>query len=156
MAVHPINLKPYQEVTHKKEKYSQETFLTAEKNQENFYGFVLEVGEKESHGSYENFKENIKKKSQLNLEKLTRGIVNYEGSNGQTLQLIYNTLNLLPMIIRDGDLHQWSENFALYNSQTQDQSPIFLGYKEGKLQVKAGGYEFTTEVNNERKVVVSP
>ncbi|ACB53977.1 unknown [Crocosphaera subtropica ATCC 51142] len=156
LAVHPINLKSYQEVTNNKDKYLQERFLTAEKNQENFYGFVLEVGEKETHGSYEQFKENSKKKSQLNLEKLTRGIVNYQGTNGQTLQLIYNTLNLLPMIIRNGDLHQWSKNFALYNSQTKDKQPIFLGYKEGKLQIKAGGYEFTTEVSNERKVVVSP
>ena len=43
-----------------------------------------------------------------------------------------------------------------FHSQTKDKYPIFLGYKEGKLQVKAGGYEFKTEVNNERKVVVSP
>ena len=60
------------------------------------------------------------------------------------------------MIIRNGKLHQWSENFALYNSQTKDQSPIFLDYKEGKLQVKVGGYEFETQVSNERTVVVSP
>ncbi len=156
LAIHPINLKPYQEVINKKERYSQEKFFKAEKKGENFYGFVLEVGEKESHGTYQQFKNNIKEKSQLNLEKLTRGIINYQGSNQQTLQLIYNPVNLLPIIIRNGNLHQWSENFALYNSKTKDKSPIFLGYKEGKLQVKTGEYEFKTQVSNERKVVVSP
>ncbi len=156
LAIHPINLKAYQEVKNNREIYSQEKFLTAAGNKENFYGFVLEVGEKETHDSYEQFKEKVIKNSQLNLEKLTRGIVNYRGSNQQTLQLIYNPVNLLPMIIRNGNLHQWSENFALYNSQTKDKSPIFLDYKEGKLQVKAGGYEFTTQVNNERKVVLTP
>ena len=156
LAIHPINLKPYQEVINNKEKYAQERFLTTVIKDEKFYGFVLEVGEKESHGTYQQFKEKVKKKSQLNLEKLTRGIVNYRGSNQQSLQLIYNPVNLLPMIIRNGKLHQWSENFALYNSQTKDQSPIFLDYKEGKLQVKVGGYEFETQVSNERTVVVSP
>ncbi|MGK7882544.1 MAG: hypothetical protein AB4060_20945 [Crocosphaera sp.] len=156
LAVHPINLKPYQEVKNNKEKYSQEIFLTAARKDENFHGFVLEVGEKESHGNYQEFKENVKKNSQLNIEKLARGTVNYQGSNEKTLQLIYNPVNLLPMIIRNGNLHQWSENFALYNSQTKDKSPIFLDYKEGKLQVKAGGHEFKTQVSDERKVVVSP
>ncbi|MDJ0658995.1 MAG: hypothetical protein QNJ42_05830 [Crocosphaera sp.] len=156
LAIHPINLKQYQEVNSNKKGYEQEKFLTAERNKENFYGFALEVGEKETHGSYEQFKNNIKTKSQLNVEKLTQGIVNYQGSNQQTLKLIYNPLNLLPMIMRNGDLHQWSENFALYNSPTTDKSPIFLGYKQGKLQVQAGGYEFETEVSKERKVVTSP
>ncbi|MEL4895895.1 hypothetical protein [Crocosphaera sp. Alani8] len=156
LAIHPINLKPYQEVINKKERYSQEKFLKSDMDNENFYGFVLEVGEQEFYGTYQQFKDNVKNKSQLNLEKLTRGVVNYQGSNQQTLQLVYNPINLLPIILRDGKLHQWSESFSLYNSQTKDKYPIFLGYKEGKLQVKAGGYEFKTEVNNERKVVVSP
>ncbi|MEA5508727.1 hypothetical protein VB715_03015 [Crocosphaera sp. UHCC 0190] len=160
LAVHPINLQNYQEVINNnkriEEKYSEERFLSAAMRDNNVYGFALEVGEKESHGSYENFKKNVKKNSQLNLQKLNQGIVSYQGSNQQTLQLIYNTLNLLPMIIRNGDLHQWSENFALYNSQTKDKSPVFLGYKEGKLKIKAGEYEFMTQVNNDRKVVVSP
>ena len=156
LAIHPINLKQYQEVNNNKKGYEQEKFLTAERKEENVYGFILEVGEKESHGSYDQFKDNIKKKSQLNVEKLTQGIVNYQGSNQQTLQLIYNPLNLLPMLMRNGDLHQWLENFALYNSQNTDKLPIFLGYKQGKLKVKAGGYKFETEVSKERKVVTSP
>ncbi len=156
LAVHPINLKIYQEVKNNREIYSQEKFLTAARNKKNFYGFVLEVGEKETHGSYDQFQEKVRKNSQLNLEKLTGGIVNYRGSNQQTLQFIYNPVNLLPMIIRNGNLHQWSENVALYNSQTKDKSPIFLNYKEGKLQVQAGGYKFKTQVSNERKVVVNP
>lgn len=156
LAVHPINLNPYQEVKNGRERYSQEKFLTAARKEDNFYGFILEVGEEEYNGSYQQFKDNIKQKTQLDVEKLTRGIVNYQDSNQQTLQLIYNPLNLLPMIIRNGDLHQWSENFALYNSQTTDKSPIFLDYKQGKLQVKAGGYRFESEVSKERKVVTSP
>ncbi|MGK7940758.1 MAG: hypothetical protein AB4062_11545 [Crocosphaera sp.] len=156
LAVHPINLQTYTKVTHSRKQYQEEKFLTAKRKDNNFYGFGLEVGEKKSHGSYEKFKDNVKKKSQLNLEKLTRGIVNYQGSNQQTLQLIYNPLNLLPMLIRNGDLHRWSENFSLYNSQSDDKSPIFLGYKEGKLTVKTNQYQFETQVSDDRNVVISP
>ena len=156
LAVHPINLADYQEVTNPnkktQDKYANEQFLQATKKENNYYGFVLEVGEKETHGSYEAFKQDVKNKSELNLQKLNQGIVSYQGSQQQNIKLMYNTLNLLPMLLRDGNLHQWSENFALYNSQTQDKSPIFLGYKEGKLHINAGGYQFTTTVSNDRKV----
>ncbi|MDJ0579417.1 hypothetical protein [Crocosphaera sp.] len=57
---------------------------------------------------------------------------------------------------RGYQIGQYRNLLILYNSQTKDKSPIFLDYKERKLQVKAGGYELKTQVSDERKVVVSP
>ncbi|MEM8778605.1 MAG: hypothetical protein AAGF26_06985 [Cyanobacteria bacterium P01_G01_bin.49] len=159
LAMHPINLQQYQEVAYKNKKnqetYAQELFLTAPKQDNDYYGFVLEVGEQETHGSYQQFKNAIKAKSKLDLKNLSQGIVSYQGSNQQTLQFTYNKENLLPEIVRNGNLHQWLEEADLYNSQTEDNSPISLGYKKGKLKIKAGGHEFETEVTEKRKVKIN-
>jgi hypothetical protein len=60
--------------------------------------------------------------------------------------LTYNQINLLPRLIRNGQFHDWSKNFALYNSLSGDRSPVSLGWKEGKLTVKAGKYQFSNPV----------
>lgn len=156
LAIHPINLTAYETVINKnkrtQEKYANELFLTASKQNNDYYGFVLEVGEPETHGSYQEFKNAVKNNSKLNLEKLSQGNIKYQGTNNHELQLIYNPLNLLPMIRRDGRLYQWSENFDLYHSQTSDKSPISLDYKQGHLKIRAGGHNFETKVTHQRKV----
>jgi hypothetical protein len=154
LAIHPINLKNHQEITVNDERinkaYPKERFLYAETRGNNYSGFALEVGEKESQGSYEEFKQKIKEKSSLNLQQLERGQVTFNGTTGNVLQLTYNWQNLLPNIVRNGKVHNWLEKSSLYESETKAKSPIYLGYKEGKLKVKAGGYEFITQVNNEK------
>ncbi|HAC63811.1 MAG TPA: hypothetical protein DCF68_09790 [Cyanothece sp. UBA12306] len=157
LAIHPINLKSYQIIEVKdNKKYQEDNLMKAETINNNYAGFALEVGELESHGNYQQFKDSIKRKSRLNLDQLKERKITFKGSQGKTLQLTYNLLNLLPTIVRNGVLHQWSKNYHLYNSQSKNKSPIFLGWKEGKLQIKAGGYEFTTQVTEDRKVLLSP
>jgi hypothetical protein len=109
----------------------------------NYAGFALEVGEAATQGSYENFKSIFKQKSQVNLTQINQGSLLFKGSQGQSLQFTYNQVNLLPMLIRNGQKHDWSKNFALYNSLSRDNSPVSLGWKEGKLTVKAGKYQFS-------------
>ncbi|MFN5970894.1 MAG: hypothetical protein ACK47N_06335 [Microcystis sp.] len=109
----------------------------------NYAGFALEVGEAATQGSYENFKSIFKQKSQVNLTQINQGSLLFKGSQGQSLQFTYNQINLLPMLIRNGQKHDWSKNFALYNSLSRDNSPVSLGWKKGKLTVKAGKYQFS-------------
>ncbi len=109
----------------------------------NYAGFALEVGEAATQGSYENFKSIFKQKSQVNLTQINQGSLLFKGSQGQSLQLTYNQINLLPILIRNGQKHDWSKNFALYNSLSRDNSPVSLGWKKGKLTVKAGKYQFS-------------
>ncbi|MBD2290554.1 hypothetical protein H6F92_17900 [Microcystis wesenbergii FACHB-1317] len=109
----------------------------------NYAGFALEVGEAATQGSYENFKSIFKQKSQVNLTQINQGSLLFKGSQGQSLQFTYNQINLLPILIRNGQKHDWSKNFALYNSLSRDNSPVSLGWKKGKLTVKAGKYQFS-------------
>ncbi|ACK66844.1 conserved hypothetical protein [Rippkaea orientalis PCC 8801] len=153
LAIHPINLNNYRILPIKNNKnFKNQKMIKAETIANNYSGFALEVGETESHGTYQQFKEQVKRKTKVELQQLEKRKVIFRGSQGKTLELTYSLVNLLPIIIRDGVLHQWSNNFNLYNSQTADKSPIFLGWKEGKLQIKAGGYEFTTQVTEKGNI----
>jgi hypothetical protein len=49
--------------------------------------------------------------------------------------------------------HNWQDNFALYQSLTENSSPIFLGWKQGNLKIKAGNLSFQTTVTATRRVI---
>jgi hypothetical protein len=126
--------------------YPDEITYQANPKENTYAGFALEVGEPETHGNYENFKNTITSKSQLDLTEINQGKIRLKSATGNTLELTYNRFSLLPILIRNGQFHHWLDNFALYNSLSRDKSPIFLGWKQGKLRVKAGGYEFSSQV----------
>lgn len=142
LAIYPINLNSYQKVTINNKKlakhYNQEETFAATNISNQYAGFALEVGEKESHGDFNNFKDNILRKSQLNLSDLDKGIIELKGSNGARLQLTYNQNNLLPILVRNGIQHDWSGHFALYDSLNPNHEPISLGWKQGILKIQAG------------------
>ncbi|MBZ8181058.1 hypothetical protein [Oscillatoria salina] len=149
LAVQPINLSSYTKVSIPKEKfaqqYSAEQTLQATATGNNYAGFVLEVGERESYGSYEDFQQAVKSKSRLDLSSLDRGKVQLRGANGSRLELTLNSENELPLVVRNGTIHNWSKNFAIYNP-TNGNLPIYLGWKIGNLQIKAGDLSFEATV----------
>ncbi|MBD2776285.1 hypothetical protein [Iningainema tapete] len=99
-------------------------------------GFALEVGEVESHGNFEQFKKLVKSRSHLN--SFDDGVVEYQGVVGK-VKLQYQPLGL-PKVWRNGRFHEWRNHYAVY--QSEDGKPISQGWKEGKLQVEAGGHKF--------------
>jgi hypothetical protein len=143
LALRLINLSSPEMIEIPNSPYPDDNTYQALPTGNNYAGFVLEVGEAATQGSYENFKSIFKQKSQVNLTQINQGRVLFKGSQGQSLQFTYNQINLLPMLIRNGQKHDWSKNFALYNSLSRDNSPVSLGWKEGKLTVKAGKYQFS-------------
>ncbi|NEP13402.1 MAG: hypothetical protein F6K14_24990 [Symploca sp. SIO2C1] len=149
LAIHPINLAPYTEVTIEKQKlaelYSQEQTLKATTTGKGYTGFALEVGEEESHGSYSAFKQTIKAKSQLDIGNLATGTVGFTGANGNRLQLTHNSKNELPILLRNGVKYDWLKQLELYNS-SYGKKPISLGWKRGNLRVEAGASEFEATV----------
>ncbi|MDY7014328.1 MAG: hypothetical protein SVX43_12155, partial [Cyanobacteriota bacterium] len=155
LAVHPIQLMSYRELSDRaeeaKQRYPEERMLHAIAIGRGYAGFALEVGEAESHGSYARFKQTVKQNSQLNLDALDRGTVNFRGSNGNRLELTYNSDNELPFLKRNGRIYNPSQQFDLY--ETVLGSPIVsLGWKQGTLQVNAGEKQFSTTVTQERTV----
>ncbi|MGD2179642.1 hypothetical protein [Lusitaniella coriacea] len=156
LAVHPINLDAYTEVAISKKKlaqrYENEQTLKATPKGNSYAGFALEVGEPESHGSYEDFKRAITNKQKLNLRRLASGNVLFTGSDGNRLELQYNSDNDSPQIKRNGVEFARSRHFELYNP-IEGAEMISLGWKMGTLKVKAGGQVFQTTVTEDRTVV---
>ena len=150
LAIFPINLTHCHtiEINNKRyqSNYSQEQTCKAMPQGDYFAGFALEVGEARSHKTYEKFKSSIRDRSHLQLNGLSTGQIEFQGSGGQRLAFEYNFQNLLPNLKRDGKPHQWTEQFALYDSQTINGAPIALGWKQGNLQVRAGGFFFESRV----------
>ncbi|WP_206813745.1 hypothetical protein [Chroococcus sp. FPU101] len=123
--------------------YSEEQTLKAIPQRSTYSGFALEVGENETHGSYETFKQNILQKQGLDLTELAKGKVNLESILGQQLYLNYNQSNLLPLLKRDGKNYQPPND--LYKSLSSDGSPVSLGWKTGKLQINVKNYTFENQ-----------
>ncbi|MDY6781269.1 MAG: hypothetical protein SW833_01720 [Cyanobacteriota bacterium] len=155
LAVRPINLIDYAEmpVEEKVRKhYPDEQMLRAIAIGQGYSGFALEVGEVESHGSYEAFKQAVRQKNRLNLEDLANGTVDFRGSDGTRLELTYNSENELPIVKRNGSVYDRSQHFDLYNT-VLGQPIVSLGWKQGTLKVEAGGRQFSTTVTDGREVV---
>ncbi|NJL40325.1 MAG: hypothetical protein HC899_28940 [Leptolyngbyaceae cyanobacterium SM1_4_3] len=74
--------------------------------------------------------------------------VQFTSSTGTTLRLTHNPDNELPQIVRNGEEHNWSDHFALYQP-TEGNTPISLGWKQGTLRVEAGGEVFESSVITE-------
>ncbi len=149
LAMFPLNLNDYQLADLEKDKiyqkskkrgsnyrYSEEQVLQAKNLGTNYFGFALIVGDETEYQDYSSFKQAIKKRTNLDKSNLDKGEVTLISPQGKSLQLTYNQSNLLPKIIRDGNIHNWLDNLALYNSQNSDNIPIYLGWKEGKLSIK--------------------
>ncbi|NEO31584.1 MAG: hypothetical protein F6K36_14345 [Symploca sp. SIO3C6] len=145
LAVRPINLNSYTEVAISRKKfareYEQERTLKAITKGNGYAGFALEVGEKESHDSYEDFKQAVKAKSKLNLSEVSQGIVQFTGTKNNSLKLTHNSQHDLPIIVRNGVKHNWSQHFELYKP-VQGKAPIYLGWKTGNLSVEVGDLVF--------------
>ncbi|MBU7581402.1 MAG: hypothetical protein KAF91_00550 [Nostoc sp. TH1S01] len=126
-------------------QYPNDQILTATGNGKTFTGFALEVGEQETYGSWEQFQQSIMSKSCLNLQQINQGEVEYQGVFGK-VKLKYQGVSL-PQVWRNGKEHDWQKHFAVYQSADGIKSPIYQGWKSGKLTVTAGGYQFQNQSN---------
>lgn len=85
----------------------------------------------------------VVKKSRLNLNKINHGVIGYQGVFAQ-LKLQYQRNNL-PKVWRNGHYHDWRNHFAVYQSADGNKTPIYSGWKSGKLRIEVGGYQFQSQ-----------
>lgn len=138
--------------------------LTAKGNGKGLCGFALEIGETESHGSYDQFKKDIAAKAGLDLKD---GKVTYNGVNGETLALQHSSEKkpfyitepnqpwvvkdttttedyyaAYPVIWRNGEQFEWTANFDPYRNADGTKAPVYQAFKSGRMRVEAGGHVF--------------
>ncbi|KAF3890949.1 MULTISPECIES: hypothetical protein [Nostocales] len=121
-------------------KYPDHQILTATGN-DNMSGFALEIGEKATHGNWEQFQQSVLKTSRLNLSEIDNRTVEYKGVLGK-VKLQYQSQGL-PKVWRNGNFQDWRDRYAVYQNSQAKKTPIYQGWKQGTLEVVAGGYKFT-------------
>lgn len=113
-------------------------------------GFAMELGYASSHGSYEAFKAAVIEKGSVRFAEADDNSspkVTFTGSKGRSVAM--RLANDLPVLWRNGKRHDWRKHWALWQPADGDQTPVYLGWKERKLHVEAGGHVFQAEVNDE-------
>jgi hypothetical protein len=164
IAVRPINLKPPASIAldqptclSRCSKYYQETVWQANPNNEStsYVGFALEVGEVEEYTDLAAFKQAVQARGTLDLSHLARGKVVLTGASDRTLAMTYNHTSL-PVVVRDGVPRNWEKEWDVYRgADSQIESPVQLGWKDGTLKVNAGGYLFEQTVERDGRVTFS-
>jgi len=150
MALAPVNL-AFKEFGPLKSKFNKGDVLhlmTAAGIGGPVCGFAMELGEQETHGTYEDFKAAVLKSSKLDLSDAGGGTVGYTGSKGTSVRLAWSGKGL-PRVWRNGKLHDWKSHFALYQSADEQSAPATLGWKERKMHVEAGGHTFDATLHED-------
>jgi hypothetical protein len=61
------------------------------------------------------------------------------------VKLQHQPLDLLK-VWRNGNLHDWKNHFPVYQNARGEKTPIYQAWKQGEIQVEAGGYKFRNKL----------
>lgn len=164
LALRPINLESHGDVEFPAGElaniYEAERLLRARPAAEGMSGFAMEVGEAQTHGSYERFQQAVMQRGELEIRSHAWNspsprlqspsspftqTVHLRSSSDTTLTLTYNLDHHLPVLRRNGQAHRWDDHLDLYYSPDGG-SPIALGWKSGTLRLSAGGHTFESTI----------
>lgn len=152
LAVWPINLKDYEtrEVTGRTARSVPGVKgLVAAKESGPFYGFALEVGDRATHGDFAAFQKAVLEQSVLNLERLSEGFVRLTGVAGEYIELGF-PVEGMAHVDRNGHVRDFDDPSEWDLLRTVgDQNLVSLGWKEGVLEVEAGGHFFRSTMTRD-------
>jgi hypothetical protein len=140
IALHPINLKAMQ--AGDIDNQPDDQVYTAQPNGGKYVGFAMEIGEAESHQSFDAFKRAILAGEGLDRSKIDDGVARYTSTHGRRLELHHSIENNLPEVIRDGNRVDYSQRTEVWESPDESFSPILQKRMGGELTVQAGGQKF--------------
>jgi len=129
----------------KKSRFPDHKVLSSRGLGGDFCGLAIEVGEKESQGSFAEFKK-AGKSAEIEVAELDKGIVRYKSADGKWLGIHWQDDPLDLGVWRNGKRRDL-KNAAMYESPV-----INAGWGSGVLEVKAGGETFRCAVDAEGKV----
>jgi len=131
--------------------YQNEQFFETTAEGRGYAGFALEVGEQNTHGSYEAFKRAVVAQGKLDTAQLDRGVVTLVGTDGRKLTIRHNSENDLPGVERDGVAWDCDDHLDVYRPAGET-GPVVQQWLSGTLTVEAGGKRFTCTVTKDGKV----
>ena len=132
----------------KKPRFPGHKVLSAKGTSEAFCGITVEVGEKESHGTFEAFQKSVTA-AEADVSELQNGIARYKSSDGKWLGIHWNDNPLDLGVWRNGQRRNLKET-AIYDSPI-----ISAEWGRGILNVNAGDASFQCEVDEAGHVVES-
>ncbi len=156
VAIHPLGTSELQvdpQLTQqmrqdKKSRFPSHQVLSSRGDGGNFCGLAIEVGEKESRGSFAQFKK-AALSAEVDVTELDQGAVRYKATDGKWLGIHWNDDPLDLGVWRNGKRRDL-KNAALYQSDV-----ISAAWGKGILEVHAGDASFRCEVDENGKASFS-
>jgi len=131
----------------KKSRFPGHMVLSANGDGGAYCGLAVEVGEKESHGSFAAFKK-AAKSAEVDARELDKGIASYKATDGNHLGIHWNSDPLELGVWRNGTRRDLKADAgSLYRSPV-----INAEWGSGILEVSTGGEAFRCEVDADGKV----
>jgi hypothetical protein len=128
--------------------------LTATGNAKEFCGVAIEVGEKESHGSFAEFQKQVLA-AEVDVSKLAEGVVQYKAADRDKkwLGMDWGDRARGLGVWRNGNRHDWeAHDKLLYGTDQSEAGIVHSPWGAGRLTVNAGGESFTCSVSEDGKV----
>jgi hypothetical protein len=123
--------------------------LSARGTGEAFSGVAVEVGEKESHGSFEIFQAGVLK-AEVDVSRLAEGVVQYKAADGKWLGFHWNDDPLQLGVWRNGKRRDLAHDAGfLYRAGEGEggPAPVHAKWGSGSIYVEAGGEAFGCSVD---------
>jgi hypothetical protein len=135
----------------KKGRFPGHRVLAATGEAEGYCGVAFEVGEAQSHGSFDKFIEAVLA-AEVDTSELAQGIAKYKSADGKWLGIHWNAVGNNLGVWQNGQRHDWAKHAAMLYGNTTDTSPISAGWGQGRLEVKTKDNRFWCEVSAEGQV----
>jgi len=134
-----------------KAPFPEHKVLSTTGRAEQYCGFAIEAGERQSHQDFATFRKQALA-AEVDLERLRDGIVQYKAADGKWLGFHWNDNPHELGVWRNGKRHDWSRHARyLYRvedpTQEEPTPPIFARWGEGKLYVESGSQAFLSTVD---------
>ena len=133
-------------------RFPEHVVLSSKGRNKKFCGMAIEVGEKQSHGSFTKFRDHVLA-AELDESKLDEGVVVYRSRDGNALGFHWNDDPQQLGVWRNGKRHDWADHAQyLYRDYQDRSSPIQSKWGDGTLYVEAGGEAFRCSVDGDGRV----
>lgn len=134
-------------------RYPAYQALSASTDGEGYSGFAVEIGEPQTHKTYESFKSAVKSSSKLDTSGLTKGRVVFTGSQGKRVEIRASEPLEGSPVLRDGEVYRFEGPWVKYrNADLDKKAPIHQDWEGDTLYVEAGGFVFTSTVEENGEV----